>query len=252
MALQTDNKKTSLEDDASIYSEHKSRSDREIWNELNKKERSVWFKDYYLAPILVGIIVVAIASYLIYDAISSYRDTALFTAVINDSFDVDSRDNLCSNVLTFLGGNASKEKVTIEDNYIFSGSSGSNASAAAQQITSYIYAKQLDIIIADPDYFDHYASLGCFYDLRNILSEEQIQKYSDYIYYPELEENSDSKAPEGITTIRPDETYPCGIVLSDSSVYSSLGGAQTKPVMGIIVTSQRTANAVKFLDYLFQ
>ena len=240
MALQTDNKKTSLEDDASIYSEHKSRSDREIWNELNKKERSAWFKDYYLAPILVGIIVVAIASYLIYDAISSYRDTALFTAVINDSFDVDSRDNLCSNVLTFLGGNASKEKVTIEDNYIFSGSSGSNASTAAQQITSYIYAKQLDIIIADPDYFDHYASLGCFYDLRDILSEEQIQKYSD------------CRAPEGITTIRPDETYPCGIVLSDSSVYSSLGGAQTKPVMGIIVTSQRTANAVKFLDYLFQ
>ena len=79
-----------------------------------------------------------------------------------------------------------------------------------------------------------------------------LQKYSEYLYYPELEENSNSKAPEGITTIRPDETYPCGIILSDSSVYSSLGGAQTKPVMGIIVTSQRTTNAVKFLDYLFQ
>lgn len=252
MAIQTDNKKTILEDNASIYSEHKDRSDKELWNGMNKKERSAWFKDYYLAPILVGIIVIAIAAYLIYDAVSGYRDTALLTTVINDSFNVDSRDSLCSDVLTFLGCDSSKEKVTIEDSYILSGSSGSNANAAAQRITSYIYAKQLDVIIADPDYFDHYASLGCFYDLREILSEEQLQKYSEYLYYPELEENSDSKAPEGITTIRPDETYPCGIILSDSSVYSSLGGAQTKPVMGIIVTSQRTTNAVKFLDYLFQ
>ena len=36
--------------------EHKDRSDKELWNGMNKKERSAWFKDYYLAPILVGII----------------------------------------------------------------------------------------------------------------------------------------------------------------------------------------------------
>ena len=252
MAIQTDNKKTTLEDDASIYSEHKDRSDKEIWNNMNKKERSAWFKDYYLAPILAGIVIAAIAAYLIYDAVSSYRDIALFTTVINDSFDADSRDSLSDSVLEYLGGDPSKEKVDIEDNYMLSGSSGSNTAAAAQRITSYIYAKQLDIIIADPDYFNHYASLGCFYDLRDILSEEQLEKYSEYIYYPELEENSDTNAPEELTTIRPDETYPCGIVLSDSSAYSSLGGAQTRPVMGIVVTSQRVSNAVKFLDYLFQ
>ncbi len=252
MAIEIDEKKTVLDDDASIYREHKSGSDKELWNSMNKKERSAWFKDYYLAPILVGLLVVVIVSYLIYDAVSNYRDIALYATVINDRLEPDALDELSADFLKHLDGDPSKEKVNIEDNYMLSGSADGNASAAAQRITSYIYAKQLDIIIADPDYFNHYASLGCFYDLRDILSDEQLSRYSEYIYYPELEENSDKNAPEELSTIRPDETYPCGIVLTDSKVYSSLGGAQTTPVMGIIVTGSRVPAAVSFLDHLFE
>ena len=52
-------------------------------------------------------------------------------------------------------------------------------------------------------------------------------------------------------TIRPKETFPCGIYLGDSPVYKSLNGVQPNPVIGIVATSGRRENAIKFLEYLF-
>ena len=251
MAININNKKTKLSDEASIYTSHKTVSEKETWKKMNRSEKRTHFKEYYLTPVLVGILVVCIAGFLVYDAVSSYRDIVLLTAVINDHFDEETLSDFNTDLLDHLGGNDKKEKVSIEDDYMLSGSNGAEALKGSEKITSYIYAKQLDTIIADEEYFNHYASLGCFHDLRTILTEEQLLKYADYLYYPELEENNDPNAPSGLQTIRPSETYPCGIILSNSPVYSSLEGAQSKPIMGIVVTSGRLDNALSFLEYLF-
>lgn len=251
MAIDTKYKKTALDEDASIYSEHKDTSDREKWKKMNRKERSIHFREYYLAPLLIAAAVIFIVGYLIYDAVSNYRDVVLMVSVVNDSFEEDTLKKFNSDVLDYIGGNPSKEKTSIEDNYLLSGSDSSDALSAAESITSLIYAKQLDAMIADPESFNHYASLGCFYDLRNILTDEQLDKYSDYLYYPELEEDNDPNAPKGLNTVRPSETFPCGILLSESPVYSSLSGAQPSPVLGFVITSKRLDNTLKFLEYLF-
>ncbi len=251
MAININHKKTKLSDEASIYTSHKSVSEKETWKKMNRAEKKTQFKEYYLTPLLVGIMVVCIAGYLIYDAVSSYRDIILLTAVINDHFEEEVLEDFNTDLLEHLNGNSKKEKVSIEDDYMLSGSGGIEAANGSEQITSYIYAKQLDTMIADEEFFNHYASLGCFHDLRTILTEEQLAKYSDYLYYPEIAENNDPNAPSGLQTVRPDETYPCGIILSDSPVYSSLKGAQPKPILGIVVTSGRLDNALSFLEYLF-
>ena len=251
MAININNKKTKLSDEASIYTSHKTVSEKETWEKMTRAEKKTQFKEYYLTPLLIGIMVICIAGYLIYDAVSSYRDIVLLTAVINDHFDEEKLEEFNADLLEHLNGDAKKEKVSIEDDYMLSGSGGAESLKGSEQITSYIYAKQLDTMIADEEFFNHYASLGCFHDLRTILTDEQLSKYSDYLYYPELEENNDPNAPSGLQTIRPSETYPCGIILSGSPVYSSLEGAQTEPIMGIVVTSDRLDNAIAFLEYLF-
>lgn len=251
MAIDTKYKKTTLDDDASIYSEHKDISERLKWKNMNRKERRIHFMEYYLAPILVAIAVVFIVGYLVYDAIKNYRDVVLMVAVVNDRFEDDTLEAFNSDVLNYLGYRESRQKTDIDDKYMLSGSNSSEALSAAEQITSCIYAKQLDAMIADTDAFNHYASLGCFYDLREILNDEQLNKYSKYIYYPELEENTDPNAPKGLNTVRPDETYPCGIILSESPVYNSLNGAQNTPVLGIIISTERLDDTIKFLEYLF-
>ncbi len=251
MAIDTKYKKTALDEDASIYSEHKDIDERQKWKNMDRKERRTHFMEYYLAPLFAAIAIISIAGYLIYDAVSNYRDIVLMVAVVNDRFDEDALEAFNSDVVEYLGYDASKEKVDIDDDYMLSGTDSADSLSAAQQITSCIYAKQLDAMIADTGAFDHYASLGCFYDLRNILNEEQLDKYSDYLYYPELEEDNDPNAPKGLNTVRPDETYPCGIILSESPVYKSLNGAQNTPVMGIVATTERLDDTIKFLEYLF-
>jgi len=60
---------------------------KETWEKMSRAEKKTQFKEYYLTPLLIGIMVICIAGYLIYDAVSSYRDIVLLTAVINDHFD---------------------------------------------------------------------------------------------------------------------------------------------------------------------
>lgn len=251
MAIETKYKKTALDDDASIYSEHKDMDERKKWKSMNRKERKTHFIEYYLGPLLVAAAVIFIIGYFVYDAVKNYRDVVLMVAVVNDRFDDDTLKSFNSDLITYLGYDEKKEKVDFDDKYMLSGGDSAEALSAAEQITSYIYAGQLDCMIADTGAFDHYASLGCFYDLRNILNEEQLNRYADYLYYPELEENNDPNAPEGLDTIRPDETFPCGIILSESPVYKSLNGAQIKPVLGIVSTTKRLDDTLRFLEYLF-
>ena len=252
MAINTENKKTVLSEDASIYSSHKDIPEKEKWKGMDRKGKLKHFKEYYLAPIIIGIIIVGFAGYLIGDAVTKYRDVSFLSVVVNDDLDDDKLTGFNDSFLEYIDGNPKKEKVDISDAYLLSGSNGADSVNAAQSITSYIYAKQLDTIISDKGYFDHYATLGCFADLSTLLTKEQYEKYKDYIYYPEIKEDASlAPAPDDMDTIRPETTYPCGICLKESSVYKDLGGAQTDPVIGIIVTSQRKETAVKFLEFLF-
>lgn len=252
MAINTENKKTRLDENAEIYSEHKTISEKEMWKSMDTEEKKKQFKEYYLIPIIVGILAVGIVGYLIYDAVSGYRDVSFMATIINDEIDSDTLDDFNDDFLNYIGGNPKKDKSDISAGYLLSGGSGSDSVRAAQSLTSYIYAKQLDAMIADEATFDHYASLGCFLDLSELLTNEEYAKYEKYIYYPRLEENvSNVPGSEKNDTVRPEKTYPCGIHIGASPVYKKLGGVQPDPVIGIVATSGRRENALKFLKYLF-
>lgn len=254
MALDTKNKDTVLSDDAQIYSSHKDVPEKEKWKKMNRDEKMTHFKDYYAVPLIIGILVIAIAGYLIGDAVLNYRNIVFMATIINDEIEEEKLETFNKDFLEYLGYNHKEDKTNICDGFIMSGGSGTDTVSAAESITSYIYAKQLDAMISDAATFDHYASLGCFLDLRDILTDEQYEKYSEYIYYPEIKIRDDNKTvvpqPEQ-ETIRPKETYPCGILLEKSNVYKKLEGAQPSPVIGIVATSTHREDAVKFLEYLF-
>ncbi len=249
MSIDTSNKKTSLNEDAAIYNKDRELSEKELWRSMNPEEKKVQFREYYMIPLIAGIAVCFIIGYLAYDAISNHRDVVYMATILNDSLDADRLGEFNHNLLEYLGYNGKKEEVRFEDNYLLSGGTSSDVLATTESITSYIYAKKLDAMIADSASFDHYATLGCFVDLKEALTPEQYEKYSAYLYYPELEK-TDSPVPDTLNN-RPDETYACGIILSDSEVYKSLKPAQTKPILGFIITSGNLEASIKILEYLY-
>lgn len=251
MALDTKHKETTLSEDAAIYTSHKDIPEKEKWHKMSRSERITHFREYYAVPLLIAACVIGIAAFLITDAVTNYRTIAFMAAVINDDFDDDTLTEFNENFLDYLGYDSGKYKSNVSDGYIISGGTGSDAVSAAESITSYIYAKQLDAMISDTSTFDHYASLGCFLDLSELLTEEQYQKYSDYIYYPNITPSEQNVPGAELDTVRPDVSYPCGIYIGESEVYKKLGGAQPNPVIGLLVTSQHVDDAIKFLEYLF-
>ena len=236
MALNTNHKKSSLDSEASIYQPNREQSEKAKWNNMSKSERITHFKEYYLTPIFIGLIIIAISSYLIIDAFKSQRDVVFMAAIVNDIMDENSLDQFSTDFLNSLNLDNKKADVNLDDHYLLTGGTSSDALSAAESIMTYVYAKQLDVMIADSDSFDHYASLGCFYDYSYILSNDDFEKYKDYLYYPTIEETEKSAAPSSDTSNKPTETYPCGISLAQSSKYKSLQGAQDNPIIGVVVT----------------
>ena len=45
-------KKTALDDDASIYKKDRSRTEKQKWEEMDKEQRRQYFADYYLRKML--------------------------------------------------------------------------------------------------------------------------------------------------------------------------------------------------------
>ena len=84
MALNTNHKKSSLDSEASIYQPNREQSEKAKWNNMSKSERITHFKEYYLTPIFIGLIIIAISSYLIIDAFKSQRDVVFMAAIVND------------------------------------------------------------------------------------------------------------------------------------------------------------------------
>lgn len=249
MAINIKDKKTTLDEEAAIYKKDREQSEKELWKSMNSEQKKVQFREYYMVPLIAGIAICCIIGFLIYDAVISYRDVVYMSTIINDSLDADKLETFNHDILEYLGYNDKKEAVHFEDNYLLSGGTSSDALATTESITSYIYAKKLDSMIADSASFNHYATLGCFVDLKEVLTPEQFEKYSPYIYYPELEK-SDSPVPDSDNN-RPTETYACGIILSDCEKYKSLGPAQTKPILGFITTSDHLEDSIKILEYLY-
>ena len=132
-------------------------------------------------------------------------------------------------------------------------------------------------MIFDSQCFDQYAVNQIFYDLREVLTPEQIEKYEPYFYYVDMDivraqededviVDTDAIASKGNLTL--DEIHelaaarmdpstmgdpvPVGIVMTDSPFATeSHSYDDLVPVFGISVTTQRMDTCLQFLDYLW-
>lgn len=159
-----------------------------------------YFMTYYKWPTLAAIAVAAIVISLI-RSIASNKPTAVNAMFLNGS-NTDltySTDWIEDEFINYAGIDTGKYSVTIDtSSYITPGGAQSQVEAAtSMKIMAYSAAKDLDVMTADPYNFHNYARSGMFTDLRDILSEEQIEKYEPYFYYidgKEIEEYENSSS----------------------------------------------------------
>ena len=84
-------KKTALDDDASIYRKDRSRTEKQKWEEMDKKQRRQYFADYYLRKMLGMAAGIFAVFFLSWHFLKPADETVLYVAVVDESLDKDDR-----------------------------------------------------------------------------------------------------------------------------------------------------------------
>jgi len=146
------------------------------------KGKVAYFWEYYKVHLLVTVFCVVFFGALIHDIVTS-KDYGFYAIMVNcyqtveqeavenefaalASIDVDEYD-----VLVDLTTSVNMESL---DQYTI---------ANSEKIMAVTASGDLDIITSDADTFNYYARSSMFYDLRDIMTSEQLAEYEGYIYY---------------------------------------------------------------------
>lgn len=232
-------KESALDDNASIYAPREEKSEKQKLKDMNLSEKLSYFKSYYLAKTIIGLVVIGLAVYLIYTIASPKPDTVLDTAIVNYPFSDETVDKITTDMNERLKLDANKENIMIDASYYLgSGSDNSEYSIGTQQkLSTYMYAGELDVIIAPESLFQSYVTAGFFAKLTDILPTELLTTLSDSIFESTTEDTTVAGA--------------YGIYLDNTDLFKESSNAADRPVLGILVNSKNSDNGVEFLKYLF-
>jgi hypothetical protein len=240
-------KETRLDDSADIYAKREKKSEREKMKDMTSKERLEYFKTYYLKIVIGSVLVLGVLVYILYQALSPKPDVLLNIAVVNDYFEQEQVKNFLSDLDSYFEVDSDKEKITFDYNYYISDTDESqNSMTSLQKLTTYVYAKDIDVIITDEAYFKNLTEQGYFISLTELLPTDIYTELVDKYYTGAIVEEDD----QGETSTGSEEPY--GIHLDDSTVYKNSGSTMTRPVIGVVSNSPNKDNAIKFIKYLLE
>lgn len=149
--------------------------------------------------------------------------------------------------------------------------------STSQKVSVQAAAGTLDCVVADASNYYHYTCSLAFSDLREVMSDEELARYEEYIYYVDLadvnayqEQVESAESTDGVMTQEEGETYekvdsfvrpdpdtmedpiPVGILVTDAPKVAQSGVYTDRvAIYGFVQSSSQTENAVAFLDYLW-
>lgn len=229
-------KETKLKEDAFIYQKDTHKSEWQKWKELDKSQKKQYFMDYYFKIILIGVILIALAGYLIYTMFFRHqKETVFYAAVVYDMYNPEQKERIANEFGEYLEINTEDQQISFDDTYYKAEDMGM---ASMERLMTYIIAGQVDVIITSQEEFERMAQNGNFADLTEQLPTELYSYFEDSMCWTTQKEEDSKK--------------PYGIYLNGSETYKELYGSLENPVIGIVVNSKYKNNANEFLKYLFE
>lgn len=231
-------KENKLDESASIYQQRNTTvTEKQKLQDMSMKEKLQYFNDYYKNRSIVVAIIIVTSISILYSITTPKSDTVLYAAIINDSLEEEAVNHLTTDFASLANIDLESNEIMIDSSYYISEDSTNISMASEQKLTTYIYAKDVDIIITDEKQFTNYANQGYFDNLSDHLPTDLYSDLSDSFYLANDAEGNSINA--------------YGIFLDKSMVYQETGSIIEKPVIGIITNSKNKGHSVDFIRYLF-
>lgn len=146
------------------------------------KASVAYFWDYYRIPVAIIIVVALFAGFFAHDLLSN-KPYGFYAIMFNVSQQPDA-EALDADFSKYGDIDTSKYTCYIDTTTTLNTENYTQYDVSTQEKLSAITAAaELDCIVADPSVFALMSRSDYFYDLRDILSDEQLAKYADNIYY---------------------------------------------------------------------
>lgn len=241
--MNIEHKKTALEDDSLLYQKRDDSLGKKDTSALSGRQKIGYFKDYYLKAVIVALIAAAVAAALIYNMFFRYQNTVLSAAVVGDAWITDT-DGLVQALRDYYG-------LTNENDYIIVEHYNPEDYASQIKLSTYVAAREIDLLLCSEDIFNQYAEMGFLYDLSQELPDEIYQRFAaQAVKASQVDTDDDGNILK---------TYPAapyGFDITQNAVFQKYGGTGTsdqKVILAVIGNAQEHMDSiVKFLDFLLQ
>lgn len=240
---------TKLDRDAEIYTKRTKESEKEIRKNLDSKQKLQYFKDYYLPKILVGLLMAALLVWLGRDFFADRKDVVLYITIVDDVIAPDKVEELKHEFEELLDVDTQKQEIVINADF------SSNSMDSMSQLTTYMFAGEVDVVIAPPKEFETLGRTGHF------MTYDQSDVTSFYGHYEEEErlyvtiEDTDSvtdgreKEVDEISLENGEGKTNCGLSLKNSRRLKAAGSVLEEPCVGIVNNSPNKKNARTSIQY---
>lgn len=227
------------------------------------KKRLSYFWTYYKWHVLGGVLGLAVLIYVISEIVTN-KEEALFVILVNSN-PWDREQELASSFMEYADIDPNTYQVTFNSSLYLTELGGQDSMNTRELIMVYSATGDLDVAIMDAPTFEGYAYSEIFFNLSAVLPNEMLSSLEGKIYYRDNaaaeELNAAWDAYESTENIiipdpfKPEEMaepVPVGIDISDCVAFQNAYYYPDKPVLlGLSASSDRTANAIKFIEFLF-
>lgn len=233
------------------------------------KEKLRYFWDYYKVHTILFLLALFIAGIFIRDAMNA-KDYA-FSATILNAYAMDDQEGIQEDFAAFAGIDRNTYDCYIDTSSTLSYETMSQIDlAVSQRIVAMTQTGGIDILVSDSEPFTNFAEGQMFSDLREVLTEEEYQRFQDDFYYIDLaaleEHKNDMNYDEdgnpkivdtSIDHSEPSlmkEPVPVGIYVTGApklKEWNCYKDSSTDIVFGFVWSSERPEVSHRFLEYLF-
>ena len=238
--MDVEHRKTTLGDDASIYSRTKDTVTKDELKSMPFKQKIAYFKDYYMVGLACLIAAAVFIIYMVYTSFINPSRDVLTVAVLDDTF-VSATDEMGEAIKEYLGLERKKDYIVVSyydtDDY--------QMNMAYMTIAG---AGQLDLIICSYEQFQNQANMGLLADMKEFLPAETYDSLKDRMVTGHA---VDADLDGSITYVGDELEY--GIDITDSAaVRQYITTSADRVILCAFAAPPNEENALKAIDYFLQ
>lgn len=229
------------------------------------KEKASYFWYYYKWHVIVTIIAIIAISSIIHQAVT-HKDEAFFAVMLNAT-ELEGAEAYNQSFLDYAGIDTDAYDAYFDTSIRITDDTGmldETTITSSEKLMVYTAAAQIDVMVTDSASMQKYANSSTFYDLRDILSPEQLEKYTPYFYYvdrktvEELEKAQDNMDDSYVAVFtdptKPEdmeEPVPVAIFVDSSqALHDNYYFRGDDLVLGVYCNTKHLDASLSYIDFL--